>query len=118
MSLSAVGSPPTAPPGAVVVVQPVVVPHLDPARDPRHSRSVRTRRLALITIIAWSVITIVSASEQFLYAQRTGSLIAFGHALLVQAPGWAVWGLATAPIIRLSRGFPLAWPLRLRALAA
>jgi hypothetical protein len=38
--------------------------------------------------------------------------------LIVQAPGWAVWGLATAPIIRLSRRFPLAWPLRLRALAA
>lgn len=99
------------------MVQPVVVPHLDPGRDPRHSRSVPARRFALITAIAWSVITIVSASEQFLYAQRTGSLIAFGHALVVQAPGWAVWGLATAPVIRLSRRFPLAWPLRLRALA-
>ncbi|HMG20171.1 MAG TPA: histidine kinase [Kofleriaceae bacterium] len=76
------------------------------------------RRFALITTIAWSVITIVSASEQLLFAQRTGSLAAFGHALVVQAPGWAVWGLATAPIIRLSRRFPLARPLRLRALAA
>jgi two-component system, LytTR family, sensor kinase len=96
----------------------MVVPHLDSAGDPRHSRLVRAPRFALITTIAWSVITIVSASEQFLHAQRTGSLIAFGHALVVQAPGWAVWGLATAPIIRLSRRFPLAWPLRLRALAA
>jgi len=100
------------------VVQPVVIAQLDPGGDPRHSRSVRYRRFALITTIAWSVITIVSASEQFLYAQRTGSLIAFGHALVVQAPGWAVWGLATAPVIRLSRRFPLAWPLRLRAVAA
>jgi len=105
-------------PGAVVAVQPVVVSHLDPARDPRHSRSVPARRFALITTIAWSVITIVSASEQFLYAQRTGRLIVFGHALVVQAPGWAVWGLATAPVIRLSRRFSLAWPLQLRALAA
>ena len=55
------------------MVQPVVVPHLDPARDPRHSRSVPARRFALITTIAWSVITIVSASEQFLYAQRTAA---------------------------------------------
>jgi signal transduction histidine kinase len=78
----------------------------------------RARRIALITTIAWGVITLVSASEQFLHVQRTGSLIAFGHALVVQAPGWAVWGLATAPIIRLSQRFPLAWPLRLRALAA
>lgn len=99
-------------------MQPVVVAQLDPARDPRHTRLVRARRFALITTIAWSVITLVSASEQFLHAQRTGSLIAFGQALVVQAPGWAVWGLATAPIIRLSRRFPLAWPLRLRALAA
>lgn len=91
---------------------------LDPARDPRDSQSVRARRFALITIIAWSVITIVSASEQFLHAQRTGSLIVFGNALLIQAPGWAVWGLATTPVIRLSQRFPLAWPLRLRALAA
>jgi two-component system LytT family sensor kinase len=100
------------------VVQPVVVRHLDPAGDPRHSRSVGYRRFAFITTIAWSVITIVSASEQFLFAQSTGRLIAFGHALVVQAPGWAVWGLATAPIIRLSQRFSLAWPLRLRALAA
>jgi len=105
-------------PRAVVVVQPAVVRRLDPARDPRHNLSMRARRLAVITAIAWSVITVVSASEQFLHAQRTGSLIAFGRALVVQAPGWAVWGLATAPIIRLSRRFPLAWPIRLRALAA
>jgi len=105
-------------PGTVVVAQPAVVPDLDPARDPRDSRSVHHRRFAFITTIAWSVITIVSASEQFLFARSTDSLIAFGHALVVQAAGWAVWGLATAPIIRLSRRFPLARPLRLRALAA
>ena len=105
------------PPGAVVALQPVVRRRLDRARDPRDSSSVRHRRFALITAVAWSVITIVSASEQFLYAQRAGSLIVFGHALVVQAPGWAVWALATAPVIRLSRRHSLAWPLRLRALA-
>jgi hypothetical protein len=106
------------PQGAVLVVQPVVFLGLDPVRDSRHSRSVRARRFAIVTTVAWTVITLVSASEQFLFAQRTGSLIAFGHALVVQAPGWAVWGLATAPIIELSRRWPLAWPIRLHALAA
>lgn len=99
------------------MVQSVVVPGLDPAGDSRDSRSVRARRFAIITIIAWSVITLVSASEH-VNAQRANSLIAFGHALLVQAPGWTVWGLATAPIVGLSRRLPLAWPIRLHALVA
>jgi len=100
------------------VLQPAVVPGLDPARDSRDSRPVGARRFAIITAIAWSVITLVSASEHVLYWRRTGGLIAFGHALVVQAPGWAVWALATAPIIWLSRRLPLAWPIRLPALAA
>ena len=110
--------PVAGPPGAVFAVQPAVVPGLDPARDSRDSRSVRARRFAIITAIAWSVITLVSASEHVLYWRRTGGLIAFGHALVVQAPGWAVWALATAPIVWLSRRLPLAWPIRLSALAA
>ncbi|HEX3758217.1 MAG TPA: histidine kinase [Kofleriaceae bacterium] len=76
------------------------------------------RRYAIITIIAWSVITLVSASEHLLYVQRTASLAEFGHSVLIQVPGWLVWGLATAPIVRLSRRLPLTWPIRPRALAA
>jgi len=79
---------------------------------------VRARRFAIITAIAWSVITLVAAAEHVLYWQRTGGLRAFGHALLVQAPGWTVWGLASAPIVGLSRRLPLTWPIRLPALAA
>jgi signal transduction histidine kinase len=102
----------------VLAVQPAVVAHLDLGRESRDSRPVRARRLAIITAIAWGVITLVAASEHVLHAQREGGLTAFGHALLVQAPGWTVWGLATAPIVRLSRRLPLAWPVRLPALAA
>jgi hypothetical protein len=94
------------------------MPALDRARDSRHSRPVRTRGFAIITVIAWSVITLAAASEAALYAQRAASLSAFGHSLIIQAPGWAIWGLATAPIVRLSRRWSLAWPIRLRALAA
>jgi signal transduction histidine kinase len=78
---------------------------------------VGARRFVIITAIAWSVITVTSASEAVLFA-HTSSLTAFGHSLLIMAPGWATWGLATAPIIRLSRRFPLASPIRLRALVA
>lgn len=111
--------PPVAdPPGAVVLVQPVVVPGLDLARDSRHSRSVGARRFAIITTLAWSVITLASASEHLLYVQGMPSLLEFGHSVLLQAPGWVTWGLATAPIVRLSRRLPLAWPIRFHALAA
>ena len=78
----------------------------------------RARRFAIITAVAWSVITLASASEAVLTGQRAASLFAFGHSVLIQAPGWAMWALATAPIIRLSRRFPLAWPIRLPAVAA
>lgn len=100
------------------MVQPVVVAGLDVARDSRHSRSVGARRFAIFTTLAWSVITLASASEHLLYTQGTANLIEFGHSVLLQAPGWATWGLATAPIVRLSRRLPLAWPIRLHALAA
>jgi len=79
---------------------------------------VGARRLAIITTIAWSVITLASASEHLLYVQGRLSLLEVGHSVLLQAPGWAVWGLATAPIIRLTRRLPLTWPIRLHALAA
>jgi two-component system LytT family sensor kinase len=79
---------------------------------------VGARRFAIITAIAWSVITLVSASEHLLYVQRTASLIEFGHSVVIQAPGWATWAVATAPIVRLSRRFPLTWPIRIHALAA
>jgi len=98
-------------------MQPMVIPGLAPARDSRQSGTVR-RRFAIVTTIAWSVITLVSASEHLLYVQRSASLIEFGHSVIIQAPGWATWGLATAPIVRLSRRFPLTWPIRLPALAA
>ncbi|MEO7730135.1 MAG: histidine kinase [Kofleriaceae bacterium] len=78
----------------------------------------RTHRFAIITAIAWSVITLVSACEHLLYVHRTTNLIELGHSVIVQAPGWATWGLATAPIVWLSRRFPLAWPIRVPALAA
>jgi signal transduction histidine kinase len=100
------------------VVQPVVIPDLDLTRGSRHNRSVRAHRFAILTAIAWSVIMLASASEAALHAQRTATLSAFGHSLLIQAPGWATWALATAPILRLSRRLPLAWPVRLPALAA
>jgi two-component system LytT family sensor kinase len=79
---------------------------------------VRAHRFAIITAIAWSVITLVSACEHLLYAHRTTSLVEFGHSVVIQAPGWATWGLATAPIVWLSRRLPLTWPIRLHALAA
>lgn len=100
------------------MVQPAGIPWLDPAGDSRHSRSVGARRFAIITIIAWSVITLASASEHLLYVQGRVSLLEVGHSVLLQAPGWAMWGLATAPIVRLSRRLPLTWPIRLYALAA
>lgn len=101
-----------------MVVQPAGIPRLDPARDSRDSCPVRIRPFAIITVLAWTVITLASASEQLLSLQRMTSLAAFGHALVVQAPGWAMWGLATSPIIRLTRRLPLAWPIRIGALAA
>lgn len=100
------------------MVQPAVLPDLDRPRDSRHSRPVGAHRFAIITTVAWGVITLVSASEHLLYVQRTASLVEFGHSVIVQAPGWVTWGLATAPIVRLSRRFPLTWPIRLCALAA
>jgi two-component system LytT family sensor kinase len=106
------------PPGAVLVVQPAVVAGLDPARDSRHSGNVRARRFAIVTTLAWSVITLASASEHLLYTQGRASLLEFGHSVLLQVPGWATWGLATAPIVRLSRRRPLTWPIRIHALAA
>lgn len=106
------------PQGAVPGVQPAGIPELDPARDSSHSRSVGARRFAILTTLAWSVITLASASEHLLYVQGGVSLLEVGHSVLLQVPGWAMWGLATAPIVRLTRRLPLTWPIRLRALAA
>jgi hypothetical protein len=98
-------------------VQPAGAIDLDAGSDPRDHCSMR-RRFAIITIIAWSVITLAATAEMVLRAPGGPSLRMFGWAMLLQAPGWAMWGLATAPIIRLSRRLPLVRPIRLRALAA
>ena len=78
----------------------------------------RPRRFPAITAAAWGVIALVSAVELYQWSQRSPHPISFGHALAIHAPGWTVWALATAPIVGLSRRFPLDWPLRLRAVAA
>jgi hypothetical protein len=67
------------PPGAVLVVQPVVVAGLDPARDSRHSRKVRARRFAILTTLARRAIALASASEPLLYTQGRASLLESGH---------------------------------------
>lgn len=77
----------------------------------------RARRLTVVSIVAWGVIALASSAEYYAYTQRTPNPIGFVRAIASQAPSWAVWSLATQPIIALSRRFPIAWPLHLRALA-
>jgi two-component system LytT family sensor kinase len=82
----------------------------------RFERLVR-RRYTLLTIAAWGVIAMLSVTEEYLYLQRSGRPISLATSVASQAPGWAVWALATAPIVALSRRFRLAWPPRPMVLA-
>jgi two-component system LytT family sensor kinase len=77
----------------------------------------RHRRHTVITISAWSVIALVSTAETYLFSLRSGRAMSFAWGLASQAPGWAMWALATGPIVALSRRLPLAWPTRVGALA-
>jgi len=78
---------------------------------------VQSRRFAVITIVAWSVIALVSAAEMYAYGQRSPPPISMWHALAIHIPGWAVFALATRPVVALSRRFALDWPLRARSIA-
>jgi two-component system LytT family sensor kinase len=78
---------------------------------------VATRAFRRTTIAAWSVIALVSSAELYLFSPRSGPSLSFGHALAIHAPAWAVWALATAPVVALSRRFPFERPLRPRAVA-
>ncbi|HSR97204.1 MAG TPA: histidine kinase [Kofleriaceae bacterium] len=86
--------------------------------DLREDDRVPSRRFAVITIVAWSVIALVSAAEMYAYALRSPQPITMWHALAIHAPSWAVFALATRPVVVLSRRFALDWPLRARAIAA
>src|SRR4029079_18616205 len=85
--------------------------------DLREDGGVQSRRFAVTTIVAWSVIALVSAAEMYAYAQRSPPPISMWHALAIHIPGWAVFALATRPVVALSRRFALDWPLRARAIA-
>jgi two-component system LytT family sensor kinase len=90
---------------------------LDAAGDSRQIRALVRRRYTVITIAAWAVIALLSVTEEYLYMQRTGRPMSLATGVASHAPAWAVWALATAPIVALSRRFRLAWPPRLVALA-
>ncbi|HEU4564236.1 MAG TPA: histidine kinase [Gemmatimonadaceae bacterium] len=92
---------------------------IEPAADDR--RAARSRAIFTISpwvvVAAWTVPALLSTFETVMFARVMGRQTELWRAFLSQAPGWYAWAALTPLIAALAVRFPLARPLRWRAVA-
>jgi signal transduction histidine kinase len=72
-----------------------------------------------IVLAAWSVPALLSTFETVMFSRLMAPRpIEWWRAFASQAPGWYTWAVFTPFILLLARRFPLARPLRARAIVA
>lgn len=72
-----------------------------------------------IVLAAWSVPALLSTFETVMFSRLMAPRpIEWWRAFASEAPGWYTWALFTPLILLLARRFPLARPLRARAIGA
>jgi two-component system LytT family sensor kinase len=103
-------------PAAAVRVQGAVRARLDARRDLREIGFLQGRRFLVVIVAGWLALALATTADVYMYFVRVAQPVSLAWVFASQAPGWALWAVATVPLLRLSRRFPL-WPVRGRTLA-